>query len=408
MINRLRNRLVAISAISVGVVFAVIFAIACLLSFAQTARMLDGYADIIAQNRGVFPAFDESMRVPGQRPGEPGAITPESQFTTRFFTVMVHEGDVKTANVDFIASVTQEQAIEYADQVLDGGGDRGWVGDYRYLRVADGPGQMLVFVDGQINRAIAWSQLEGLGAVLLAVAILIVVIMALLSKQAVKPVVESYEKQKRFVTDASHELKTPLTLILANLDIVESESGESEWTQDIRTEAEHMSMLVSKLVDLSRMDEGRAEYHLEPVDLSALVSDCVDRFREAADLADLGFAAAIEKGATVNTDQAAARQIVNILLDNALKYCDEGGRIDASLDASRRPVFYVRNSYAAADTFDASRVFERFYRSDDSRAVAEGHGIGLSLAQGIAEALHLKLSARSDAKAGFVEFSLAF
>ena len=145
-------------------------------------------------------------------------------------------GRIVSLDVEFIASVTEETAREYAEQAISSGNERGWIDRYRYKISGTSRGQTVVFVDGTINRSITRMILLAVGVILLCSLALILVLIILFSKHSVKPIAKSYEKQKQFITDANHELKTPLTLILANLDIIESDIGKNEWIDDIRAE----------------------------------------------------------------------------------------------------------------------------------------------------------------------------
>ncbi|WP_051411288.1 sensor histidine kinase [Ruminococcus flavefaciens] len=215
----------------------------------------------------------------------------------------------------------------------------------------------------------------GLGS--LAVLALIII----LSKFAMRPAAESYQKQKQFVTDANHELKTPLTLILTNIDIAEAELGQNEWLDDIRSEGERMSKLVNRLVALSRMDEEKAFGSFTEFDLSSAVSGAVSEFTELASMYGKNLTADIDKDIKYHGDESELRQLTAILLDNAVKSCDEGGSIKAVLNQKKHPTLMVTNSCKNVDNIK----LDRFYREDIARTADSGFGIGLSIAQSITE-----------------------
>ena len=153
---------------------------------------------------------------------------------------------------------------------------------YRYRSVPAEDGTMLVFVNGSMQRNMTFRQLVTAFLILSGSAVLILFLTVFFSRRAVRPIEQSYEKQKQFITDASHELKTPLTLILSNLDIVEEECGKNEWLDDIRSEGERMRLLIHKMVELSRMDEGALPAVCADFDCSAAVSDTVSEFKPLA------------------------------------------------------------------------------------------------------------------------------
>ena len=223
------------------------------------------------------------------------------------------------------------------------------------------------------------------GVVLLACAALVLTLIFLLSKKAVKPIAESYEKQKQFVTDANHELKTPLTLILANAEIAELELGKNEWLDDIRAEGLRMTELVNRLVALSRMDENGNGINPTEVSLGELVSDTAREFEPLARERGKTLTASIDKECTYLGDEALLYRLIGILMDNAVKYCDNGGEISVTLRHGRQVWLTVENTYAAVDEIELDRLFDRFYRADKARRFTGGYGVGLSMAKAIVE-----------------------
>lgn len=207
----------------------------------------------------------------------------------------------------------------------------------------------------------------------------------MLSRFVVRSAEESYRKQKQFITDANHELKTPLTLILTNIDIAESELGQNEWLDDIRTEGERCAALVNRLVTLSRMDEETEQLQFADFTLSDAVQDTVSEFEELAAMCGKELTADIAPGLQCCGNEAELRQLTAILLDNAVKYCDAGGSIHAALSRKKHLTLTVTNSCRNVDSIQLDRLFDRFYREDTARTAGSGFGIGLSIAQSIAE-----------------------
>ena len=196
---------------------------------------------------------------------------------------------------------------------------------------------------------------------------LVLILIFLLSKNAVKPIAESYEKQKQFVTNANHELKTPLTLILANLDIAEAELGKNEWLDDIRAEGHRMTELVNQLVALSRMDEEGHQMNISVVYFGDLVADTVAEFEPLAKDREKNLISDVDKDITYFGDEALLHRLVGILMNNAIKYCDNGGKISVKLHKGRRVILTIENTYSAIEDIELNRLFDRFYRSDKSR-----------------------------------------
>ena len=391
MIYRLRKKFILISATSILIVFTAIFSMMCLVSFLQLNRTMDLLIDAIASNDGEFPEFETAVRLlpSGGLSSYVDVITEETKFSTRFFTVWLDkEEQVNGVNVDAVFSISEEQAREYAVAAVEKKKERGWISVYRYKRFQTGEETAVVFVNGAMHRTMAGRFLLTSFLVLFGSGVIILGLFILLSKRAVKPVAESYEKQKQFITDANHELKTPLTLILSNLEIVEAEIGQNEWLDDIRIEGERMGMLVNQLVTLSRMDEEQSGLAMERFDLSGAVEDTVSEFQPLAEEREKTLTAEIEPSIIYRGEENLIRRLVSILLDNAVKYCDPGGQITLSVSKRRHPVLVVENTYRDVDQIALEKLFDRFYRADKARTFDGGFGVGLSIARGIARQHH--------------------
>ena len=261
--------------------------------------------------------------------------------------------------------------------------DRGWYGDYRFFRNETETGYDKIFIDAEMNKEIFRMGLISAGVVLSLSWIVIVTATVFLSKRVVKPAAENYEKQKRFVSDANHELKTPLTLIMTNIDIVASETGENEWLSDARAAGERMSELINQLGILTKADEGCGPAKRETVDLTGLAKAKVREFRTMADKRGMKIVSDIEENSVCEGSGEATEKLAAILLDNAVRYGDCGSSIAVSLKNGRRPVLTVENKCRNAGEIEMDKVFDRFYRGDRSRTPGGGFGIGLSIAKAI-------------------------
>ena len=390
MIYRLQKRFILISTVAVLTVVALVFGVILVLNISSMNRNMDMLADRVSEGGGRFPgSFDEPTSFDKMPPrNEPNFefITPETPFSTRHFTVFFDKkGEVARTNTESIYAIDEDTAIEYAEKVMADGDERGWISSYRYKIFSTDFGMGVVFVDGSMSRTVLMQSTTIAGVVLLACAALVLILIFLLSKKAVKPIAESYEKQKQFVTDANHELKTPLTLILANLDIAEAELGKNEWLDDIRSEGHRMTELVNQLVALSRMDEEGQPLNITEVALGKLVADTVTEFEPLAKERGKALTASIDKEISYLGDEALLHRLVGILMDNAIKYCDQGGEITVNLHRGRRIILTVENTYAAVDELELNRLFDRFYRADKARKFTGGYGVGLSMAKAIVE-----------------------
>ncbi|MBQ6041139.1 MAG: HAMP domain-containing histidine kinase [Oscillospiraceae bacterium] len=384
MIKHLRRRFILICTVSFLTVFLIMTAAIFITNLVRQNHRLDILADLISDNGGSFP--QPKSAAPISIKPLPDFINNDTPFTTRFYTVTFNtDGSVQNSDISFVSDITAEDAEQSADAVCKKGKERGWYGDFRYkVRESDGL-QQVVFVSGKNHRATAKDFMRSTVSVFGIGSLAVLGLIVLLSKFALRPAEESYRKQKQFITDANHELKTPLTLILTNVDIAESEFGQNEWLDDIRTEGERMSRLVNRLVTLSRMDEEKEDDNFAEFDLSAAVGDTVSEFTELAGMCGKTLTAEIEPDIRFRGDEAELRRLTAILLDNAVKYCDEGGEIHASLILKKHPTLSVTNTCKNVDSIQLDRLFDRFYREDTARTAGSGFGIGLSIAQSIAE-----------------------
>lgn len=411
MIWKLRRRFILICSLSILSAFVLLFLVIFATSQWQTGHMVDALTDVLAENDGRFP--DDSPadagggKPPHDRADRAPGIGPESRFSTRFFTAYTDgQGTITRLNMTAQATLTMEEAADHAARALSSGRTRGWIGNYRYqtFTAADGHAAV-VLVDGSTQREASSSFLSTVMLTFAGGGALVLLLVVLLSRRAVRPVAESYEKQKQFITDANHELKTPLTLILTNVDIAEAELGKNEWLDDIRTEGEQMSVLVRELVALSRMDEDGAKPDVHPFSLSDACREGADLFRTAAEARGLSLDTDIAPDVTVAADESGMRQVLSILLDNAVKYCDAGGDIRVTVRPGRHAQILVENTCAAVGELPLGRLFDRFFRADPARSRGEGYGIGLSLARAIVERSGGRITATAPAP-GRIRFTV--
>ena len=390
MIYRLQRKFILICTASVLTVVFLVFGVILALNISSMNRNIDILADRVSEGGGRFPKnFNESFK-PHKRPvkveGDFDFITPETPFATRHFTVFFDsENNITSTFTESIYSIDEQTANDYAKRIIDNRNERGWVSNYRYKIFETELGKGIVFVDGSMNRSALMQSTTIAGCVLLGCAALVLILIFLLSKKAVKPIAESYEKQRQFITDANHELKTPLTLILANAEIAQEELGKNEWLDDITAEGQRMTELVNQLVALSRMDEENSKLNIVQIPFGELVFDTVSEFEALARGRGKALSVNIDRSIICLGDETLLHRLVGILLDNAVKYCDEGGEIKVNLEKRRRIILSVENTYAAVGEIELNKLFDRFYRADKARKFTGGYGVGLSMAKAIAE-----------------------
>ena len=311
MIYRLRKKFIKICMLAFVGVFVLLFSTIYLLTYLQTNIALDNLADIISENNGVFP---EHFVPPEDQQLRPQRINSETPFTTRFFTVRYNaSGQLLSVDLRSVASVTKEEAAHYAEKALGRDRERGWIDNYRYKIYQTDDGSAVVFINGSGTKDMNQSFLLAASLVFIAGSLVVLLVVILTSKRMVKPVAESYEKQKQFITDANHELKTPLTLIRTNLDIMEAETGSSEWLSDVREETGIMTELVNQLVELARMDEEQIKLDMQPFNLSDMALDIVSVFEGAICRSGKSFVTNISPEIVYMGNEAALRLLFLIL-----------------------------------------------------------------------------------------------
>ncbi len=313
----------------------------------------------------------------------------ESNYMTRFFIVRYDtEGNLLSISTDYVASIDESDALQYAEQALKSRNDHGYIKEYRYAKENTGDAAVIVFLNVSLNqqymKTLQYLTLAVSGGALVLVFILVV----LLSRRAIKPIADNIKRQKQFITDASHELKTPLTSISASVDVISMEHGDDEWTDNIRKQTGRMSHLVSELVTLSRLDEDIPLPNKELFSLSNAAWEIAEVYQPQAKARNKALLASIEDNISLFGEKSAIQQMLSVLLDNAIRYSDPDSEIRFSITRKRNKAqIEVFNTCHYSEPPDVSRLFDRFYRPDSSRNTSTGGtGVGLAIARAVAEA----------------------
>lgn len=357
----------------------------------QTDADIRNILKTIASNGGVLP---NSYIDPDERftnffnPFGEMHINIETPYATRYFVVELKDNLVTKVSTEHIAAVDNTKALEYAHAVYNTGTTGfGSIDLYKYYYTTDGNKSMIIFVDWQRDLAKCLVLAIISAFVSLITITTLTILVYFLSKKAMKPVADSIEKQKQFITDASHELKTPLTIIAANAEVLEMCEGENEWLTSIKNQTTRLSHLVKNLVELTKLNEVHDDKHHYNFNISAAVLETASNFETSAEVANKNFSYSAADDVFYYGNEAEIRQLITILCDNAIKYTDECGHIKLSLYKSGKNI--IIESYNTCEYVDpntVSRLFDRFYRADSSRARESktgGYGIGLSIAQAI-------------------------
>ena len=270
----------------------------------------------------------------------------------------------------------------------------------RYLRQDNGLYEKLAFVDMSMEQAVRRKTMGAYLFIALASLLLLLGVSILLSRWATRPVEKAWTQQRQFLSDASHELKTPLTVILSNAELLEQaqlSDKPARWTDNILSEAGRMRSLVEEMLTLARADNMVRTAVLTEVSLSDIAADCALAFEPVAFEAGKSLDYTLAENITVLGDGEKLRQLISVLLDNAIKYGADGGTVTLSLEKTdRQAKLTVSNPGDPIPPEQLGHLFERFYRADDSRGEKSGFGLGLSIAQTIAAEHKGTLKAESD------------
>ena len=397
MIRTLRRRFLLIALASLTGTLAVLCLVINLGYHAITTRRADQVLQMLHQNAGQFPE-PETQADPGAFPGF--QVTLETPFETRYVVVrLTGQREVAEVDMEHIAALDQEKVIQQVEQILDGGKSSGYSGYYRYQVFDDGEeGQTIVVLDCFLQLQAANNVLRLTLLASLACIAIVFLLLVVLSRRVVRPFAENLEKQRRFVTDASHELKTPLAIISANTGLLEASLGENRWLASTQVQVSRLDRIIGHLVELARTEEALTEEELQPVDLSGVVTGQMEDYRLLAQASGKGLESDVAPGVTVRGAADNLKRLCTLLLNNAVKYCDSGGTIRLTLaQRGRWAVLSIANPCAGLDPAQLPRLFDRFYRADASRSRdTGGYGIGLSTARAIVGRHRGRLTAKSE------------
>lgn len=394
MIRKLKVKFVFLAMAALLILLACIVTGMNILNFRSVTTYADATLDLLSGNKGIFPEFEGN---PPRR--MPRFIRIETPYESRYFSVLLDsDGTVLQTDIRRIKAVDEESAAEYAKKAFHMKRETAFLDDYRFMKTADSNITRIVFLD--CGRQLYTFQKFLISSICMSAVgyLSFFAVIVFFSGKILQPVTESYEKQKRFITDAGHEIKTPLAIIKADADVLEMEFGENEWLEGIQDQVRRLSGLTSDLVYLSRMEEADSNIPMIEFPFSDVISETVMAFQALAQTQNKTFCCQIPSMISYTGNEKAIRQLVNILMDNAMKYSPEKGTVSMTVKKTNRHLcMTVSNTTLQPITPEnLSHLFERFYRADASRnSQTGGYGIGLSVAQAIVTAHSGKITAVS-------------
>ena len=387
MLKKMRRRFVAAAMAAIAAVVLLLLCAVNLWNYNLNARQQDRTLDMLMRfdEQNAVPSYSGGFRVDGPM----GGFSVEMQYMMRFFIVhCASDGSMESFNKDYIASISNDDAARYAQAVLKTGRESGYYRGYRYLTGETNHGTTVIFLNAEREIQSMRSVALVSGAVAVISLLAVFALLCAFSRRAIAPYVRNIETQKRFITDAGHELKTPLTAISTSADILALDSPDDEWVQNIQKQSAYLARLIANLVTLSRLDEEQPFPEKAELSLSDAVWEASEPFLSLAKAKGKHLELDIEDGVTIRGDRTAVQQLVSILLDNAVKYSAEGGDIRLELHKKQKKAeLSVFDTCELDDDEPVDRLFDRFYRPDRSRSKETGGtGIGLSIAKATVEA----------------------
>jgi two-component system sensor histidine kinase CiaH len=342
-----------------------------------------------SQNNPDFPPQDNGTKPPDDKKNNGfGRHDKNAVDSARYAAVAIDKnGKIIRTDVTHISSLTEDEVTAITEALKNTASGTGTYSGflYRISETKRAEGKVIILLDNGMQISSFFTVLFiSVGAGIFGW-LLMLLLVILLSKKTIAPVARSIEKQKQFVTNAGHEIKTPLAIILANTDAMELHNGENKWSKNIRAQTLRLSGLMQNLLMLAKMDESSAKLPMCKFDISTAAEDTVNAFIEPAALKGVMIEQDIQKGLQLNGNHDSIVQLITVLLDNAVKYTESGGTISAKLSGNDKNIaLSIANTCEPID--HPEKLFDRFYRGDSARTQKNGgYGIGLSVAQAIAE-----------------------
>ncbi|MBF0714217.1 HAMP domain-containing histidine kinase [Gemella sp. GH3] len=377
MIKSLKKKFILISVFTTTFVIALVFFIINIIYYTNITNQNDEVLNKIKNDDNILINLLEEYSVNSKK----GILSTDKLFFNAVFVAELDENKniIHIYNRGNLLEAKNSQLV--VEKAISRKHDKGYVDYYKYTYATKSYGNFVIFVDCERELVMFFDFLKNSIIIALIIIGAVSILVTVLSQKIIAPIEENYQKQKQFITDASHELKTPLTIIGSNADVLEMENGKSKWISNIHNQIERLTHLINSLVAFSRVEE-RDSIEKTQFSMTDLVKSRVEDFEEMASFNFKEIEATIEEDVYYVGEEQTIVQVIDILLDNAIKYADKDSKISLSLYNTKKFVYlFVKNNAQGVKQGDLSKVFDRFYRLDESRnSKIKGYGIGLSLA----------------------------
>lgn len=397
MLKQLRRRFITITMLIVTVILLTIFVLINVLS----------YVSIIRNSEMIFS--HEIMKPLMQKDEKNFVGFPKDRNFSRYMMVIFDKNNIPEIVRGFETEFyTEDDIINFAETALIKRNQTGFMDEVRY-KVVEGNNTVVMMLDCSIELEAFKNLLIISSFIFILSEFIFFVIALLLVNSAIRPVIESYKKQKQFITNAGHELKTPLTVISTDTELIELENGKNEWTESISNQINRLNKLTQQLIDLSKMDETEVGKEKNSFNLSNLLKDAIFAFEPIFKKEDKNIELKIQEKVYYKGNIEQIERLFSILLDNAQKYSKEASTVKIMLsEKNKKIILAIENKVENLKEGMHPELFERFYRADQSRNSQQGgSGLGLSIAQEIINHHNGKISAECDEK-GIFKLTIKF
>lgn len=383
MFRKLRLRFIATASLAILIVLFSVVGVLNSARHVQTVDEINKILTLLSDNGGSFPSISKTTSELGD------TVSVDTLFQYRYFSAkMDHHGNIISLNSSNISDLTDQEVKEFLERINRSKDTRGDFSyhhhTYSYMVAETSRRSDLIVVLDSTNQFRDNMTLVHLSIWMSGISfIFFVLVISIVSGKVIKPFIRNYERQRRFITNAGHELKTPLAIISANNELVELMNGESEWTKSTNDQVERMTGLINSLVAMARLEE-QPELVLTNVNFSDIARDAAEDFKGPVIKDGKEFVMDIQPNIHVKAEEKSLFELVTLLVDNANKYCDPAGKVSVTLSKNRlsKAKLEISNTYTKGKDVDYTKFFERFYREDESHNnKTSGYGIGLSMAQ---------------------------
>lgn len=325
-------------------------------------------------------------------------MSPKREMTNSLdhFIIYLDKNDTVT-EISGTEDYTIQSCTELIENVNSKDKYEGYIEPFQYVRKNYSGGAVVVFSDRSSDLKMIKNMILVTSGVFLLMEVIVFFLTRLLTKRAMRPMQISYEKQQQFISDAGHELKTPLTVISANADILSDEIGENKWLTYIKGQAERMRILVQEMLDLTKITNSDKSIAQSRFNISSLIENVALPFECQAFEQKKTFKIELEPDVQFFGNTERIRRMIGIFIDNAFKYSNENGTIKVQLvSEGSKKILKIYNTGIGIQKGEEDKIFERFYRSDSSRSTQGGYGLGLAIAKSIADQNNIKINVQTE------------